>query len=299
MSKYNWNHDLRFLVLLTIIVFLQSCTTIPTGRYDALSNSSQEILNGTSDTYVRIEKLERLFLIETAPSNKSLELKPFVPVTTAGDKQLSFDIIPALHFREEAIQTLVKYTLVLRAFAKRDFAGEIDNAATEFSGSIKSLAKTADPNNEKAQQYAGAIATVVDVIGRAIVEKKRLDGLKKVMDSAQPHLQSLSDLIADDNEKIKTSADIMLNRILAHKQKQRPPVNTPERSKFDSDASFIISEVDAIKKTLDKIDEAIKKVPNAHAETRKKLEDELQGFDAMAELIKEVQRIDKFYRSLK
>lgn len=289
----------KILILFTIIVLSLGCTAIPTGRYDALSDSSQEILNGTSDTYVRIEKLQRLFLIETAPSDKSLKSKPFAPVTTTGDKQVSFDLIPALHFREEAIQTLVKYTLVLQAFAKRDFAGEIDNAATEFYGSVKSLAKTADPNNEKAQQYAGAIATVVDVIGRAIVEKKRLDGLKKVMDSTQPHLQSLSDLIANDNEKIKTSADIMLDRILEHKQKQRPPIDTPDRSKFDSEVSFIISEVDAIKKTLDKIDEAIKKVPNAHAETRKKLDDKSQGFDAMAELIKEVQRIDKFYRSLK
>lgn len=302
MSKTLWCFKFKLPGLFLIILLFTGCTTIPVGRYDVLANSSQEILSNTSETYVRIEKLQRRFLVETATGDVKLnsnDPKPFAPLIEINGKTESFDLTPELHFREAALQVLVKYCLVLQAFAKRDFEGEVDKAAAGLAGSLKSLASATVPKNVNAQEASGMLATVINVIGREIVRKNRLKALKNVMDTAQPHMDTLSALIASDNKKINNFVNIMLKRILTRRESQRPSLDTLGRTGFDTDASLLISEVTEIKKSLDKINSAIKKIPRAHAETRKKLDDESQGFDALAQLVGEVQGIDKLYRTLK
>ncbi|MGH8550806.1 MAG: hypothetical protein ACRERU_19850 [Methylococcales bacterium] len=212
---------------------------------------------------------------------------------------MSFDITPELRFKEIALQVLVKYSLVLQAFAKRDFESDVDKASEEFAGSLKSLAKTAAPDNDSAKKASGILATVVDVIGREIVRENRLEALKSVMDSAQPDIKKLAQLIVGSNEKIETDVNKMLDRILAHRNRQRPPIDTIERIKFDTDVSLIIGEADEINTAIDDLSASIGKVPPAHAEIRKMLDGQAKGLDALEQLISDVQRIDRFYRNLK
>jgi len=251
-------------------------------------------LSGTTETYTRIEKLQRRFIVETV-NNSPLTRDSFRPVI---DGQ-SFDLVPELRFRETALDVLVKYFLVLQAFAKRDFEGEVDKAAEELAGSLKSFVATAAPDSETATEASGILATVVNVIGREIVRGKRLEALKTVMDSAQPDIEKLTRLIVGSNGKIKQAVDTMLGRIIAHRNTMRPSRDTVERVSFDTDVSLVIGEVDEIKAALDNLSTAIQEVPSAHAEVRKMLDEKPTGLNALQQLVEEVQRIDKFYRSIK
>ncbi len=286
----------RYLGLAAIVSLVASCspTTVPVGKYDLLAESSQNILSGTTETYTRIEKLQRRFIVETV-NNSPLTRDSFRPVI---DGQ-SFDLVPELRFRETALDVLVKYFLVLQAFAKRDFEGEVDKAAEELAGSLKSFVATAAPDSETATEASGILATVVNVIGREIVRGKRLEALKTVMDSAQPDIEKLTRLIVGSNGKIKQAVDTMLGRIIAHRNTMRPSRDTVERVSFDTDVSLVIGEVDEIKAALDNLSTAIQEVPSAHAEVRKMLDEKPTGLNALQQLVEEVQRIDKFYRSIK
>lgn len=295
MNSYLIQANLKYLVVFLLAFCAVGCTTIPAGKFDVLAGSSQNILSGITETYTRIEKLQRSFAVEIA-QDKPLTQDSFKPVI---DGQ-SFDITPELHFREAALQVLVKYTLVLQSLAKRDFEGDVDRAALELSGSLKSLAATAAPNKEIAQQASGILATVVNVIGREIVRKERLDALKTVMDSAQGDIEKLAKLIVGSNGKIKDVVNIMLGRIVAHKNHMRPSISNPiERAKFDTEVSLIIADVEDINNAIDGLSTAIAKIPPAHAEIRNALDEKTTGLNALPQLVEEAQRIGQFYRNVK
>jgi hypothetical protein len=270
-----------------------STTTVPIGKYDVLAESSQTILKGTTETYTRIEKLQQRFFVETA-SDAPLTRDTFRPVL---DGQ-SFDLTPELRFRETALEVLVRYALVLQAFAKRDFAGEVDKATEELAGSVKALTAAAAPDNESFAKASGLLAPVVNIIGRAIVQGKRLEALKMVMDAAQPDLAKLTQLITGSNAKITRAVDTMLSRIVARRKERRPAITAANRVLFDTEVALLISEADEIKDALDQLSASLEKVPSAHAEIRKILDETPTGLEAVQQLVKEVQRIDKLYRSI-
>ena len=285
----------RYAAIFLITVLAAGCTaTVPVGKYDALAESSQKILSGTSETYTRIEKLQRRFSVETA-SGQTLNRDSFKPVIEGQ----SFDIGPELDFREAALQVLVKYSLVLQAFAKRDFEGEVDKASVELAGSLKSLAATAAPKGDNVAQASGILAAVVDVIGREIVRQKRLEALRMVMDAAQPDLDKLATLITGSNDKINRFTNIMLDRILAHRSAARPAPNNPMRFEYDMDAALVIAEVDEINAALADLNAAVTQFPPAHAEVRAQLDKNPQGVQSLQQLVEEAQRVDKFYRTVK
>jgi hypothetical protein len=90
----------------------------------------------------------------------------------------------------------------------------------------------------------------------------------------------------------------MLSRIVAHRKERRPAITAANRVLFDTEVALIISEADEIKDALDQLNASIEKVPSAHAEIRKILDETPTGLDAVQQLVKEVQRMDKLYRSI-
>lgn len=281
----------RYLQLAMIIFLMAGCstTTVPIGKYDVLAESSQTILKGTTETYTRIEKLQRRFMIEKA-SDAPLTRDTFRP---------SSDLTPALRFRETALEVLVRYALVLQAFAKRDFAGEVDKATEELAGSLKVLAAMVAPDHDSTAKASSILATVVNTMGRAITQGKRLEALKMVMDTTQSDLEQLAQLIVGSNAKIQEAVEIMLTTIVRHREAIRPTIPPANRLIFHTEVSLIISEADEIKEAIDNLSESIAKVPSAHKEIRRILDDTPTGLEALQQLVKEVQRIDKFYRSIK
>ncbi|MBU4231813.1 MAG: hypothetical protein KKD99_07485 [Proteobacteria bacterium] len=277
-------------VILGCTIWFSACgAKIPVGKYAALKDSSQSILNNTTDTYTRIEKLQRYFLVITAP-DKPIDRDTFKPIN---------DIVPRLRFRESAFEVLVKYVSVLYALSSKDYASDVDKASQELAGSLKNLMETSKKLSTSDGAQASAIfGTLVNVIGRQIVERKRLEALKTVMDFAQNDLEKLSGLIVGSNKKIKELIDPMLKSIIANANPIRPAYGSAGRYQFDLDIAERIAEVEEIESSLDLMNQAISKIPEAHLAIRMELYNMQPSMEALKALIGEADRSMKFYRDL-
>lgn len=284
----------HYLAIVVVVILSAGCASIPIGKYEALHESSQTVLTKTSDTYQRIEELQRQFAITTAP-NQKLTRRSFQPTL---DGQ-SFDLTPELRFREAALEVWVKYTAVLQAFSEKDYESDVDKASQELAASLKNLSATSSAlKADDAKTASGMLATAINVIGKEIVRAKRLQALRKVMDSAQGDIENLSTLIVGSNTKIKKAVEIMTDRILAHADVQRPPYGSVERTTFDERIALVIAEAQEIEEALDAMNSAISRIPKAHAEIRIILDDKPTELEALRALIQGAQRAGKFYRHL-
>lgn len=291
-----WLASRRFRTGIAIIIFvlISGCLqAVPVSKYDLMADSTQKVLAGTAETYIRIEKFQRRFIIETLP-DAPLTPESFLPSI---DGQ-SFDLAPELQFREAALETLVRYMQALRALAKWDSEEDMEKCADDLAGSLKNLSNRM-PNPENSTQAAGMLAAAVEEIGEGVVRWKRIDALKSIMDASQKDIEKLSQLIVGSNEKIKRTMPIMLTQILAHNNRERPARDTADRVKFDGDVAAMVDEVTAIQAALDSYDKAMANVPIAHSEIRDLLAKKPTAQEGLRQLLAEGQHVNKFYRSLK
>jgi hypothetical protein len=277
-----------------LLIVLSACTSIPVGKFETLARSGQQILDGTTATYDRIEKLQRRFAVVTVEPGR-LTRDSFVPVVDG----LSFDLGPELRFREVALDVVVKYAFALQALAKDDFESAVDQAAEELAASLKSFAVLQAPDPAATQKSAGVLAAAVDALGREVVRRKRLEALRVVMDAAGPDLGRLAELTTASNARIKRSVGIMLDRLLAHANEARPTGQLAARVVFDTRVAEEIDEVKEIEAALDGLATAMSRVSTAHAELRAALDDRRSGVEALRELVGEANRINKFYRGVR
>jgi hypothetical protein len=283
-------------IILGCTIWMSACAApIPVGKYAALKDSSQSVLKNTTDTYTRIEKLQRYYLIITAPDTP-IKQDTFKPRIVQWG---STDIVPELKFREAAFEVLVKYAYVLYGLSSKDYASDVDKASQELAGSLKNLMETSKMVSKADAAQASAIfGTLVDLIGRQIVERKRLKALRTVMDSAQNDLESLSGLLVGSNEKIKKWVDLRPGPIITYANLTRPSYTSPDRQQFDQNIAERLAEIEDIKSSLDSMNRAIAKIPETHREIRKELDKQLSSFEALQSLIQEAERSGKFYRDL-
>ena len=296
MRHHHLPMTIRSWACVTLLVWLvAACApTVPSGKYELLADSSQQLLQGTTDTYSRIEQLQRNFLVATAGSDP-LTRDSFQPVVGAE----SIDLTPELRFRENALGVLVNYTDLLKALAQEDFEADVDKASAKLAGSLNSLGSTVSSDKDTVGKASGILSTIANTVGRMVVEKKRLSALKSVMDDAQPALNDLSLLFTKSNNKIKQVVNLMFDRILAHENKNRPTAPDPHRFEFDSRVAREITEVKAILKAMDSLNDGVASVPVAHQEIRNSLDQKASAKEALQRLVEEGQRVNKFYRSVK
>ncbi len=286
----------RLLLLVACIGFaaMTGCASLPTGKLQALKNSTQAVHQNTLDTYARIERLQRRFVVTTLP-DMPLTRDGFTPKIEGQ----SFDLVPALRLRESAIEVLARYANLLFALATKDYASDIDAASQEMAGSLQNLRKTAGSAASDAESKGlNAIAAVVDSIGRVLVDYKRREALRRAMDLAQDDLEKLAALIARSNDRIRLAERIMADRILAHANAARPAYGSRDRMIFDSDVAEFLAESEGIESSLDATSAAVAKLPSAHHEIRQVLDERATNLDALQSFVREAQRAGKFYRGL-
>jgi hypothetical protein len=278
--------------LLLAATLLFSCASIPVGKYEALNDSSRQILAGTTDTYTRIEKLQRYFAVVTAP-NEPITADFFKPEV---DGQ-SFDITPELRFRETALEVMVKYTTFLSALSSKDYQSDVDKASQDLAGSLKNLVSSVSDTADAAKA-SGIAATLVNVISKQVIEHRRADALRKAMDMAQDDITGLSNLIIGSNKKITDFVLLMQGRIIAHANAARPAYGSADRITFDSNIAVLLAEIADVNASLDSVSSAIAKIPGAHKEVRAALDKKPTTLEALQSLVQEAQRANKFYRNL-
>lgn len=295
MQTDNIRSKLTGLFFLFIVLLLVSCSArIPVGRYQLLQQSTSSLAVTTEDTYTRIEKLQRLFAITTAPDT-TIDCDTFKS-QIEGE---SFDLTPELRFREFALQVLFSYINVLHTLASTDYLEEVNITTQKLGGSLKNFlecATTLTPADVSAS--SGIFATLMNKLTRELINQNRKQALKQAMDLAQDDIDKLSKLISRSNLKIKTAVGIMLSRIIAHANATRPDYFSIDRVPFDMDIANLIAEVEEIELSLDTMSQAWSKIANAHRETRAALDKKQTSYESLQELIKEAERMNKFYRNL-
>jgi len=292
MHRYSLKKIPYRLSLLLVATLLFGCTSIPVGKYGVLSDSNTQILAETTDTYARIEKLQRYFAVVTSP-NKDIDANSFKPEVDCR----SIDVTPELRFRENALEVMVKYTTFLSILSSKDYQTDVDKASQGLAGSLKNLIGSST-NTPDAGMASGIAATLINVISEQVIEHRRADALRKAMDMAQDDINNLSSLIVGSNEKIKKIVGLMQGRIIAHANADRPSYASTNRVVFDSNMAVVLAEIEDINMSLDSISSAIAKIPAAHKEIRAALDKKPTTLDALQGLVQEAQRANKFYRNL-
>ena len=118
------------------------------------------------------------------------------------------------------------------------------------------------------------------------------------MDSSQEDLQTLTKLLTGSNTKIKGFIEEARKSIINHANAARPQYNTPLRYDYDKNIADQLQEIEEISASLDAINKGIEKIPAAHKEIRVSLDQKQNSIEALKGLVQEVQRVNKFYRSL-
>lgn len=283
----------RGLVCLVFWMIAGGCAPVPVTHYDLLATSTRQIWSGTTETDTRIEKIQRQFAVETA-KGESLTRETFEP---AIDGQ-TFDVTPDLRFREAALYVLVKYTQLLYLLAKGDSEREIDKAAEELAGSLKTLSLSIS-SSSASESSAGILVTTVDMLEGGVAGERRVEALKMVMDRSQKDVERLAQIVNDDIRHMRALMKIMLQQILEHQRSIRPPAGSALRVKFDMEVAALIDEVRQIQEALDTLDSAVKRVPGAHADIRDIFDGKSGRSESLRALIRHEQSIRAFYRNLK
>lgn len=277
-------------------VLLAGCVSFPTGKYEELCSSGEEVLNDAVATFAQIETLQRHYEVVVAP-DAMLTTNSFEPPVVAGRPT---DIVPELQFRENAIRTVAKYLTVLNAFSAKDYQSAVDAASIELAGSLENLERSAGAlRPAESKEASGVFSTVVDVIGREVVREKRIKALRTVMQAAQPDLAVLCDLIAHDNEKIGQDIDLMIGRLIAHANADRPAYGTADRIAFDERIGAELWQAKIMKESLKAMGAAISQIPAAHKEIEDCLEKKSSAIEGLKSLAEEAERANVFYRNLK
>ncbi len=293
-KKKNRPIKLLFLSLICPLFFIGCAARIPVGKYQLLHNSTSSLFNSTKGTYTRIEKLQRLYTVATAPDS-AIHRDTF-KLQIDG---ISFDLKPELQLREDALAVLFNYINVLCAFSAKDYLEEIDLATLELGASLNSFYEScniATPSG--ASELTGIFTTLMNQLTRELVKQGKRNALKKSMDLAQDDIDEFAKLFSGSNQKIKMTIGIMLDRIVDHANHVRPHYLALERFPFDANIEQVITEADEIEASLDSLGAAIFTLVKAHRELRQKLDNKKLSLESLKEFVKETQIINKFYRSL-
>jgi len=154
--------------------FAMGCArALPYARFTSCRIPARAFLATTNETYARIA-VSRTHSSWPARGTKSSRriLSPVV-------EGRSFDLLPELALRSQALTVLVHYFDVLEAFATNDAAG-VDEAALELGASVSKL-DGCGRHGEHAKEVSGILATGIDVIGKEIAAGQRASALERVM----------------------------------------------------------------------------------------------------------------------
>jgi hypothetical protein len=141
------------------------------------------------------------------------------------------------------------------------------------------------------------MGTVVDVLGRAIVQRRRIDGLKRVMTAAQHPVEETCAFVASGSELASLATPLLVQNILAHANQLRPATRVG-RLPVDEAVERAVRGGDAAMAGLAAVRAAMQQLPPAHAEVLRSLSEPTSPVAALQQLTAEATRAKEFYEEL-
>jgi hypothetical protein len=286
-----------YIVAASLTGLLSGCAGLPTGRFDALVGSVKSVETTTTETDREITLLTRHFMI-FSPSPGPYRVESFVPVIEIQGQRRDFDFGPRLEPRGAALDVLVSYAEALAAFARKDYQGELDQATQSLGGSVQRLASIPTATAE-VKQGAGVLATGVNALGRAIIDRMRKAALGKAMNEAAPGIQQIVTFVKDINSLAAVAVGVMRDDML-RKANGITPADGLARVQLNERVEAVVVESNTILARLKQINTAIDAIKPAHDEIREALaRDEGAPLEKLKALVAEAKRLQRFYSTLK
>ena len=193
---------------------------------------------------------------------------------------------------------LVSYAEALAAFARKDYQGELDQATQSLGGSVQRLASIPTATAE-VKQGAGVLATGVNALGRAIIDRMRKAALGKAMNEAAPGIQQIVTFVKDINSLAAVAVGGMRDDML-RKANGITPADGLARVQLNERVEAVVVESNTILARLKQINTAIDAIKPAHDEIREALvRDEGAPLEKLKALVAEAKRLQRFYSTLK
>jgi hypothetical protein len=153
--------------------------------------------------------------------------------------------------------------------------------------------------SSEAKQGAGVLATVVDGLGTAIIDHLRKAALRGAMDKAAPSVRAIASFVKDINGQAALAVGVMRDAMIS-KGNRLTVSDGVARLALNERVEGVVVESKAILAQLRQVSTAVDAIPPAHDEIRRALDrDDGAPLDKLKSLVAEVQRLQKFYSSLK
>ena len=275
----------RGLMLLALVAIVAGCASLPTGRFDALAAASKGVEMRTLQTDADVVKLTRRFMV-FVPAPLPYKVDSFKPIVDGQD----FDFAPRLEPRQVALDVLASYTEALAAFARKDYQGELDRATMSLGGSVERLASHAG-SSAAARKGAGILATAVNGLRRAVIERMRRNALRRVMDEAAPGITGIVDFVKDINGSSALAVTVMRDSMI-RTANRAAVTDGMARLQLNAAVEGVIVDSAAILAQLKQESAAVAALVPAHAEIRAALDgDERTSLDKLKAFVAEVKRL--------
>lgn len=258
----------RRLVLLTVALAAWGCCTVPAGRFKALAGSAAQLSQVNQQSYDQSVKVERAWVVITQKSGR----------LTKNSFDLEFAFSPQPHKRSlgnkgvgtriEAngvvLTVIANYLNTLSSFANNDFHSGLDKNATKLAGSVRSFNSLSEPWAKGAARSAGVLATAIDGLGHAYIERERIAALRRVMNNAQGALQQLTDFVVVNDTAVLKTLQQMQQYYIEDANLLRPRAPGAQRLAFDAYIAGVIGQFNDAQKTLAGLNKTVANLPQAH-----------------------------------
>jgi hypothetical protein len=284
-------------IVLAVALLAAGCAGLPTGRFDALATAAKEVETRATTTDADVVALTRRFMI-FSPASGPYTVNSFAPVIDVDGTKVDFDFGPRLEPRQAALDVLASYTEALAAFARKDYQRDLDRATQKLGGSVERLVSHAGVSAD-AKQAAGILATAVNGLGRALIDHMRKAALRQSMDTAAPGVRSIAAFVKEINGQAALAVGVMRDAMIS-KSNRFTVSDGVARLDLNERVEGVVVESKAILAQLKQVSTAVAAIPPAHDEIRLALDrDDRPPLDRLKSLVAEVQRLQKYYSSLK
>lgn len=188
------------LVLLTSVfcsVFTTGCTTTSLSQVAAFSSATSTLAADAKDAYQLLDEstVERKIYDAAAhPTEVKVAEETFKTILAAKQERLTV--------RMAVLSKLGDYADAVHTLATADFRKDVDDGAKNLYGALEGLKSSYKNASGKdlgiSDGDLGIISTAVDAIGAVIVEAKRREAIKVIVNKTDGAIQDASKLLSDE-----------------------------------------------------------------------------------------------------